>query len=462
MPAGMDARIAVGYASLPVGVISDVTPSTLPPRASMNTESQASQLVSGKVAVPLMSAGSAATPGHRSGRLVPSASVEGLRLLLRRATPGAEPMKELPAANAARLRLHTICPYYTMFPLAFPFDILADAKPTDLVLDPFCGRGTTTFAARLRGLTTVGVDSNQVAAAVAASKLVNTSAAEVVKLCSEALGEPGDPEEPEGRFWDLCFDPQTFRAICKVRQRLLVSCSSDAEVALRAVMLGILHGPRGVNVSTYLSNQMPRTYATKPAAAVRYWEKKGLLTPPPLDVNALVKRRAEFTLADLPPKTSGAVYMGDARRVHELLPKTQRAQWIITSPPYLGLRTYRPDQWLRNWFVGGNPDVDYSKDGQLDHHPDKFAEELGSVWRSVAAVAAPQARLVVRFGSLPSVPVDLRATMEASLKSSGANWRVEKVVEAGSAANGKRQAGQFGQETGDAANEIDLTAVLDA
>jgi hypothetical protein len=40
---------------------------------------------------------------------------------------------------------------------------------------------------------------------------------------------------------------------------------------------------------------------------------------------------------------------------------------IVTSPPYYGMRTYLPDQWIRNWFLGGPPEVDYSIKGQLPH-----------------------------------------------------------------------------------------------
>jgi hypothetical protein len=37
------------------------------------------------------------------------------------------------------------------------------------------------------------------------------------------------------------------------------------------------------------------------------------------------------------------------------------------SPPYYGRRTYIPDQWLRNWFLGGSSNVEYSNDLQLAH-----------------------------------------------------------------------------------------------
>lgn len=46
--------------------------------------------------------------------------------------------------------LNAVCPYYTMFPLEFPLGVLTrQSRPKQWVLDPFCGRGTTTFAARL-------------------------------------------------------------------------------------------------------------------------------------------------------------------------------------------------------------------------------------------------------------------------------------------------------------------------
>ena len=77
--------------------------------------------------------------------------------------------------------LNAVCPYYTMFPLEFPLGVLARRRqPKQWVLDPFCGRGTTTFAARLLGLPSVGLDSNPLAAALAAAKVPRVSARQVL------------------------------------------------------------------------------------------------------------------------------------------------------------------------------------------------------------------------------------------------------------------------------------------
>lgn len=361
------------------------------------------------------------------------------------------------------LRLNTVCPYYTMFPLGFPLRRLARARADEWVLDPFCGRGTTVFAARLRGLGCVGIDSNPIAAAIAAAKLTDTTADAVTDLAGRALRSTGpDVAVPEGPFWRMCFHPSTLRDICVLRRHLLGSCRSDEEVALRALMLGILHGPVHKRVPTYLSNQMPRTYATKPAAAVRFWKKHGQTRPPAVGVLEAISRRARHTFRSSPPPVRGEVHLGDARSAHRLLSPERRFSWVITSPPYFGMRTYRPDQWLRNWFLGGSADVDYDQEGQLSHHSERFADEIASVWRAVARRCVPGARLVVRFGYLPSIPIDARDLLRTSFLRADAGWRIRGWADAGSSSNGKRQSEQFGRWTKAAACEIDVYARLEA
>ncbi len=96
--------------------------------------------------------------------------------------------------------LNGICPYFTMFPLEFPYSILSQyASKGSIVLDPFCGRGTTSYAARILGLNTYGIDSNPVAVAISEAKLANTSPTLIMKAAKSLLDEVSTPSEvPEG------------------------------------------------------------------------------------------------------------------------------------------------------------------------------------------------------------------------------------------------------------------------
>ena len=155
--------------------------------------------------------------------------------------------------------LNAICPYFTMFPLSFPTRVLARSTRTDsAVLDPFCGRGTTNMAARLRGMPTVGIDSHPLATAVTKAKLISTTPAAIASELVSILNQPADHSDfPSGDFWSLMYHAETLKSIVHVRNNLIHSCRSAERVALRAVILGALHGPLAKYTQSYLSNQSP-------------------------------------------------------------------------------------------------------------------------------------------------------------------------------------------------------------
>jgi hypothetical protein len=356
--------------------------------------------------------------------------------------------------------LNAISPYYTMFPLSFPLDCLRAARRGDWVLDPFCGRGTTNFAARLRGLNSIGIDVSPVAVAVAKAKFACASPEEVGNLAGRILRDRTARSVPEGEFWSLCFHPDTLRDICALRETLAQQCESDAEILLRALTAGILHGPKNIGAPTYLSNQMPRTYATKPEPAVKFWQRRQL-APGYVDVGDAIRRRAEFSLRRLPQRTAGVA-------VHENCLKTDFASfgatfnWVITSPPYFHMKSYVADQWLRAWFLGGPPYVDYSTRHQAGKGtPADFTRTLSTVWANISRACAHGAHLHVRLGSIPSSPSEPAEILKNSVLNSEVGWRIRSVRAAGHAGWGKRQATQFGRTLGGAVEEFDLHATLD-
>lgn len=355
------------------------------------------------------------------------------------------------------LRLNAVCPYYTMFPLDFPLQQLAAHPGATRVLDPFCGRGTTLYAARLAGLPSVGIDINPVAAAIAQAKLVRVTPGAVVRLARQILDGGMRGEVPKSEFWQWCYERETLRELVALREALQETTTATAAM-LRAILLGILHGPRNKNLPSYLSNQMPRTYASKPTYAVKFWKQRGMR---PVRVHALevIERRAKRLLDGAPLASGGRVYLGDSIKTLESL--RQRFDLVVTSPPYYGMRTYVADQWLRSWFLGGPAEVPYGTQGQIARQPNQeaFTQALAEVWAATARRCRRGARLAIRFGALPSARTDPEMLLLDSLKKARAGWIVKEVRQAGTPPKKTRQAEQFGK-AGSAINEIDVVAEL--
>lgn len=229
--------------------------------------------------------------------------------------------------------LNGICPYFTMFPLEFPLKILLRrARGGDVVLDPFCGRGTTSFAARLVGLQSLGVDSSPVATAITASKLVTSSVDSILDEAVSLSKERRTVHIPAGEFWQWAFSPSVLDTLCRFREAFLDDCTTSARIALRGIALGALHGPKQKTFPSYFSNQCPRTYAPKPAYATRFWRERGL-SPEPVDVLTIIERRARRYYA-VSSDITGAVRLADSRERNALQPEVvgTRFDWVITSP----------------------------------------------------------------------------------------------------------------------------------
>ena len=342
--------------------------------------------------------------------------------------------------------LNAICPYFTMFPLEYPLRVLKKHRASrPVVMDPFCGRGTTLFAARSLGLAARGIDSSPVAVAIARAKLCVVNAEAALALAKSFIEGGGDVDVPETEFFRYAFAPRVLRAVCAIRQGLLTSKrDTDDVVLLRAAMLGCLHGPTGkrLEAQSYFSNQMPRTFASKPDYSVRYWKARGLEAPA-ADVLEVLRRKLDRLATAAPPQgmTVAHAVLGDSRYAKSLPASSRDFSVVVMSPPYYGMRTYVEDQWLRNWFLGGPDHVVYGRSTQLEHTgQDVFAKSMGAVWKNMARTLSSELDLYIRFGVIPSSSTDAKELVRASLEESGIAWRVISVRAADTASFGKRQA----------------------
>lgn len=374
---------------------------------------------------------------------------------------GPETMKR--RFSSEEIALNAVCPYFTMFPLRFPLSVLSRvAESGDVVFDPFCGRGTTNYAARLLRLPSIALDSSRLATATTEAKLVSArvSPDHIVQEARRILGHKRKCDVPRGQFWSMAYKREVLTEICLLRKSLLDDCRSQTRKALRGIVLGALHGPFMKDGTTsYFSNQAPRTFAPKPRYAVAFWRRTGYRAPSVSVLDIITRRAVRYYSARL-PTVDHVVRRGDSRHLSALriVCGERKPRIIVTSPPYYGLRTYVPDQWLRDWFLGGPERVDYSYGVQLSHRSTTaFVKDLQTVWRNVATISHKRARLIFRFGAINDRLLDPADVIKASLEDTP--WRLVTISNAGTAYGGRRQADSFDSYRSKPVTELDAWAI---
>lgn len=306
-------------------------------------------------------------------------------------------------------------------------------KPGEVVLDPFCGRGTTPFQALLMKRKALACDVNPVAYCITKAK---TNAPEIsnVRRRITVLEKEFDSRLIENSIAELppffrhAYDPQTLQQVLFLRSRLrwrdsLVDCM------IAALTLGSLHG-ESEKSDSYLSNQMPRTISTKPAYSVRYWQQHGY-QPPKRDAFNLLRRLVSFRYASRPPLGEAEVFQMDMRELPRRLQHKPKPGCVITSPPYRDVTSYEEDQWLRIWFLGGEPNPTYRKISRDDRHESAGAywNMISDMWRVLGNIVKQKAHIVIRLGDRKLEPGQIVTMLTATSLFSNRKVRLAEKYE---------------------------------
>lgn len=270
-------------------------------------------------------------------------------------------MPEPTRYGTAESRWSGVGPYYAMFPTAFAQEVVREhTKEGELVLDPFAGRGTSTFAAACLGRPSIGIEISPVGFVYSKAKSCPAAIERVIDAFARVT-----KKAEKHRFHQAALDLPPFFRRCYtmwVRQFLLAARAeldwrkSRADCTAMALILVYLHGKRDMA----LSNQMRQTKAMAPDYALRWWRKNDEY-PPDLDPFEFLLKRLEWRYAKGHPQgASSSVYLGDSLQV---LPRLARAlgnrplkaSLLFTSPPYYRVTNYHYDQWLRLWMLGAPP-----------------------------------------------------------------------------------------------------------
>ncbi len=307
-----------------------------------------------------------------------------------------------------RSRLHSLCPYFAMFPEGFVRQHLETyTKPGDLVFDPFSGRGTTLLEALLANRKAAAADINPVAYCVSGAKAhlppLEHVLRELTSLEMRYRRTRRSRLESEHRnlppFFRRAFYHSTLRELLFLRWALEWK-TSFIHRFIAALTLGTLHGEVDKPL-VYFSNQMPRTISTKPGYSLKYWRRHDMW-PLKRDVFQVLRERAKYRLWGEVPRERGTVAMVDVRKCAQAFPGLRRAvRAIITSPPYCNVTNAEEDQWLRLWFLGYEARPTYRSISVDDRYRGqrRYWQFLSEAWAGLAPLLRDESVLVCRMGA---------------------------------------------------------------
>ena len=340
--------------------------------------------------------------------------------------------------------LHAICPYFAMFPEEFVArQLLAFTRPGDLVLDPFCGRGTTVLESLLQRRRVIGTDVNQVAACVAGAKAAVPEKIDLIARLRELAEEyeRSDVVVPLEEFFAHCFHAETLREVSFLREKLDWQFD-NRDRFIAAVALGALHG-ESHRSPNYFSNRMPRTISTKPEYSVRWWKERNLV-PERRRIFTILESLIAYRLSVAAPKGEARVVQSDARKCGETFDEySGRVKLMVTSPPYLDTTDYSEDQWLRLWFLGGAsaPVRRLSKDDRHRNTSD-YWNFLSETWKGCATLLAPKSTVVIRIGGRKLSVADLTDGLTTTLQA-GVGGKIKLLASPSSSEIRKGQVNSF-------------------
>jgi DNA modification methylase len=251
-------------------------------------------------------------------------------------------------------------PYYAMFPLTFAFNVVDKyTSRGESVLDPFAGRGSSVYAAAVRGRSGLGIEINPVGWIYSQAKLHTSSQPWVIRRLNrvkEAAHHYEDEVADLPDFFHHCYCPQVLKFLLAARS-ILKWRRNKSDATLMALILIYLHGKRDRS----LSNQMRQAKAMSPDYSVQWWKDRDM-KPPRIDPYDFMRKRIVWRYKNgCPPAEKSEVRLGNSVDVmkgvqEEVKNKKQKPfSLLFTSPPYYGVTNYYYDQWLRLWMLGGPP-----------------------------------------------------------------------------------------------------------
>lgn len=322
---------------------------------------------------------------------------------------------DFPDSKSSRQSLHAIHPYPAKFIPEIPHAVIAEFAPPPgtLILDPFCGSGTSLVEAQRAGYEAVGVDLNPIACRISRVKTgpVPRSLGLVASRCRDlAAATTGEvpADIPNLSHW---FQPQVSDAVSALKAAIQTEAPSDCRDALELALSSIL-----VRVSNQDSD-------TRYAAVNKEITRKQVL-----DLFLEAAGRLEAALRARPSCSAEVkVFESD---ILSIKPDVigRRVGLVVTSPPYPNAYEYWLYHKYRMWWLGHDAlRVKEREIGARAHFfgggakAGDFEHQMAGVFRLLDKVCTDDATVcfVVGDSKIHGQIVDNAESLKAAASSSG-------------------------------------------
>ncbi|MBP9838053.1 MAG: hypothetical protein KBC84_05010, partial [Proteobacteria bacterium] len=278
--------------------------------------------------------------------------------LLRLVEDKSKPVISVPTAKKGDLwnaesgkmhSLHQICYYpYSIKPELVDFAIRKYSNKGDIVLDPFCGRGTVGLQANLLGRIAWQSDINPLAVEISTAKSLPVGLDEVVLRLNEInFNRPVELSDYNTALYTF-FHPQTYRELVNLKN-FVESKRDRVNTFIEVLALSRLHGHTDSFFSGYTSPQIALSPAKQLQLNLRRRAEPEYRTVPP----RIIRRAAQvlqdgFSSGFFELAVNNRYQMSDAKDLSWV--GNESVDLIIAQPPLLEKYNYYNNHWLSYWF----------------------------------------------------------------------------------------------------------------